>query len=97
MNDPVNTERLANDLRNVVRDTEELLRAVAGATGEKAEDLRARLEDAINAAKDGCAKLEAASKDALQAADQEVRDHPYRSLGIALAAGVVIGALLSRK
>ncbi|HEX5675602.1 MAG TPA: DUF883 family protein, partial [Azonexus sp.] len=37
-----NKERLVSDLRVVISDTEELLRATAGAAGEKAGELRER-------------------------------------------------------
>jgi ElaB/YqjD/DUF883 family membrane-anchored ribosome-binding protein len=38
-----NKEKLVSDLKVVISDTEELLRATAGAAGEKVGDLRERL------------------------------------------------------
>jgi ElaB/YqjD/DUF883 family membrane-anchored ribosome-binding protein len=97
MNNRIETEALVTDLKSVVRDSEQLLQAVAGVTGEKAEALRERLRDSVQAAKDACGKLEAKTKESLQMADRTVRAHPYESIGVALAAGLVIGALIARK
>ena len=92
-----NTDVLVQDLKNVVRDSEQLLAAVSDATGEKAEALRERLSESLASAKQTCCKLEQKAKDGAKAADEIVRDHPYQSIGVALAAGVVIGALIARK
>jgi ElaB/YqjD/DUF883 family membrane-anchored ribosome-binding protein len=40
MNDVVNKEKLVADLKVVIADTEELLRATAGQAGEKAAEYR---------------------------------------------------------
>ena len=97
MNTRFNTEVLVEDLKNVVRDSEQLLAAVSDATGEKAEALRERLSESLATAKETCCKLEQKTKEGVRAADEMVREHPYQSIGVALAAGVVIGALLARK
>ena len=97
MNARFNTDVLVEDLKNVVRDSEQLLAAVSDATGEKAEALRERLSESLATAKETCCKLEQKTKEGVRAADAMVREHPYQSIGVALAAGVVIGALLARK
>ena len=97
MNSRFNTDALVSDLKNVVRDSEELLQAVAGATGEKADELRQRLGETIEAARQTCRKLEGKTKETLDATDTVIRDHPYQSLGVALAVGVVLGVVIARK
>jgi ElaB/YqjD/DUF883 family membrane-anchored ribosome-binding protein len=97
MNARVNTEALVTDLKNVVRDSEELLAAVSDATSEKAEELRERLSEKLEAARVACRKLEGRTKESLEAADTVIREHPYQSMGVALALGVVIGVVAARK
>ena len=97
MSSRFNTNALVSDLKNVVRDSEDLLEAVADATGEKAEELRQRLTEAVKTARETCRKLEGKGRETLEAADTIIRDHPYESLGVALAVGVVIGAWAARK
>jgi len=46
------TDRLVSDLRTIARDTEELLKARAGATGDEAREIRAGLKDALKRAKE---------------------------------------------
>jgi ElaB/YqjD/DUF883 family membrane-anchored ribosome-binding protein len=97
MSSRFNTDTLVSDLKSVVRDSEQLLQAVAGATGEKADELRERLADTIESARETCRNLEGKTKDTLKAADTVVRDHPYQSLGVALALGVILGVVVARK
>jgi ElaB/YqjD/DUF883 family membrane-anchored ribosome-binding protein len=97
MNNRINTDTLVTDLKSVVRDSEELLQAVAGATGEKAESLRRRLAETMETARQTCSKLEAKTRESLETTDKVIREHPYQSMGVALAVGVVIGALVARK
>ena len=97
MNARFNTDLLVEDLKSVVRDSEQLLAAVSDATGEKAEALRERLNQTLEAARQTCCKLENRTKEGVRAADAVIREHPYQSIGMALAAGVVIGLLLDRK
>lgn len=97
MNTRFNTDVLVEDLKTVVRDSEQLLAAVSNATGEKAEALRERLSESLEKARETCCKLEQKAKEGAMAADVVIRDHPYQSIGVALAAGLVIGALLARR
>jgi ElaB/YqjD/DUF883 family membrane-anchored ribosome-binding protein len=97
MNARCNTDALVTDLKNVVRDSEELLAVVSDATGEKAEALRAKLNEKLEAARIACRKLEEKTKENVESADKVIREHPYQSIGVALALGVVIGAVVGRK
>jgi len=93
----VTTEKLMADLRAVVRDAEELLQATAGQAGARVEELRARAEESIGAAR---ARLEQAGDSAREAAreiDEQVRRNPWAAVGLAAAAGLLLGLLLGRK
>ena len=90
-------ERLARDLKAVVRDAEDLLKATAGQAGEKVSEVRSRLAGALESAKATCHRLEEKTVAAAKATDQTIRDHPYESIGIAFGVGLLVGVLVMRK
>jgi ElaB/YqjD/DUF883 family membrane-anchored ribosome-binding protein len=90
-------ERLASDLKAVVRDAEELLKATASQAGEKVSEVRARLATALESAKATCHRLEEKTVAAAKATDQTIREHPYESIGIAFGVGLLVGVLVARK
>ena len=91
------TDRLATDLKRVVRDSEDLLYTTKDAVGGKAEEVRERLTDALDAAKRTCRDLEGKAIEGAKAADKTIRGHPYQSIGAAFAVGLLIGVLVTRK
>ena len=101
MNDHVNTDKLVADLKVVIADAEELLRATASVAGEKASAARARMEDSVRAAKVKLSKAQDAvadqAKAAAQATDDYVHTHPWKAVGFAAAIGVIFGMLISRR
>ena len=100
-NTDVSREKLAADLRVVIADAEELLRATAGQMGEKAVVARERIQESLRVAKDKLARAEEVmvdkTKAAARATDDYVHDHPWGAVGIAAAVGLVIGMLISRR
>lgn len=62
MGAPFKTDVLVQDLKNVVRDSEQLLAAVSDATREKAEALRERLSERLASVKQTCCKLQKARR-----------------------------------
>ena len=90
-------EKLADDLRALVHDAEELLKSGAEEAGEKAAELRARLRTSLDKAKDTCRKLEGHAIESAKAADRVIRSHPYESMGIAFGVGVLLGVLINRR
>ncbi len=93
----LSTEQLLADLRRVVRDSEELLQATAGAAGDKASEVRERLVAALELAKRSCVRLEEKAVEGAKAADRVVREHPYQSIGVAFGLGMLIGVLVAKK
>ena len=89
----VSREKLASDLRVVIADAEELLRATAGQMGEKAVVARERIQESLRAAKDKLSRAEEAvidkTKAAARATDDYVHEHPWGAVGIAAAVGTV--------
>ena len=101
MNDTVTKDKLVSDFKVVVADAEELLRATAGQAGEKAAEMRARLQDHLANAKESLAEAQAAvvdrAKQVGRATDDYVHDNPWRSVGIAAGIGFIAGLLIGRR
>lgn len=96
-----NKEKLVSDLKVVVADAEELLRATAGAAGEKVGELRERIGLRLRDAKERLADAEAAlidkTKAAARATDDFVHDEPWKAVGVAAALGLALGVLIGRR
>lgn len=103
MNTSVNTskDKLVEDLRMVVADAEELLKATANQTGERIAAARARAGDSLQVAKARLDEAQAAvverTKVAARATDDYVHDNPWQAIGIAATVGLILGALISRR
>ncbi|MBZ4201207.1 MAG: DUF883 family protein [Methylotenera sp.] len=103
--DPLNKhyseEQLIEDFKSVVADLEALLQETAHSGGEKMTAIRAKAEQSIDAVKASMADAPAAAlnkaKEAATATDDYVQANPWRSIGLAVSVGVIIGLLLSRR
>jgi ElaB/YqjD/DUF883 family membrane-anchored ribosome-binding protein len=97
----VTKEKLAEDLKMVISDAEELLRATASQAGEKVASTRQKVQDSLQRAKAELAEVEDVlveqGRQAARAADEYVRSNPWQSVGIAAGIGVIIGLLISRR
>lgn len=91
------TEELLSELKRIVTDSEELLRATKDAVGNQAEEARDRLVQGLAAAKRTCRRLEDKAIEGAQAADRTIREHPYQSLGVAFGVGLLIGVLVQKR
>jgi ElaB/YqjD/DUF883 family membrane-anchored ribosome-binding protein len=93
--------KLMEDLRAVVAGAEELLKATADQTGERIAAARGKAEESLKVAKvlldEQEAALMAKTKAAAKATEDYVRDNPWKSVGIAAAAGLVLGILAKRR
>jgi ElaB/YqjD/DUF883 family membrane-anchored ribosome-binding protein len=81
---------IMSDLKAVIDDAEELLRATAGEAGPKVQEVRERAEESLRSAR---GHLE----DAGAELDTQVRANPWAAVGIAAGVGLIVGILLSRK
>ena len=90
-----------DDLRHVVADAEDLLRATANQAGEGAATARARIQESLLTAKARLATSEAAmierARTAAKATDQYAHENPWKLIGASAAVGVVIGMLIARR
>ncbi len=90
------TQQLLEELREVVADGEELLRAGAEGLNDQGRAARARLSAALAGARETGRKLQQRTIAGARVTDQAIRDHPYESIGIAFGAGLLIGILIRR-
>lgn len=94
-------ETLVNDLKGAVAHGEKLLKEVVNSSAEeftlarkmlegKVGEATSRLDDARTAVAEG-------AMDAAEAAEHFVRKNPWKTLGVAAAAGIAISYLVSRR
>lgn len=97
----VTTEKLMRDMRVVVADAEDLLKATAGQGGEQIERIRAKTQESMRMARE---RLQAAGKrmqegaaEAAHTVDDQVRARPWTAVGIAAGVGLLVGLLIGRR
>lgn len=94
-------KRLAKDFKAVVNDAEQLLRHAARDAGQGYEEARERLEESLKVAREELARLEGAVVDgarrAGRATDGYVHQHPWESIGVGAAVGLLLGLLIARR
>ena len=96
----VTKEKLKEDLRAVVADAEELVKATANQTEERIATARVKAGESLKAAKVRLGEEEAAvmakTKAAAKATEDYVRANPWKAVGIAAAVGFVLCLLATR-
>ena len=94
-------DQLVTDMKTVIADAEELLKATAGAAGDRVSAARARAEETLRSARQKLSQIDdvviAHAKDAARATDDYVRENPWGAVGIAAVAGVLVGVLISSR
>ena len=97
----VTMDNLIVDVRTVIADTEELLKATANQAGARIAEARVKLEQSLTVAKARIAEAQEAAlartKVAAEATDRYVRANPWNAVGIAAGVGFVLGLLITRR
>ena len=97
----ITRERLVDDMRVVLADTEQLLKAVVGQSGEKLAALQPRIEQNLRSAKARLEEFEEAAAEkaraAVEATDGYAHEHPWRIAGVSALLGVALGLLIGRR
>jgi ElaB/YqjD/DUF883 family membrane-anchored ribosome-binding protein len=100
MDDDRSTEKLMGDLRTLITDAEELLKATTSQAGEKVAVARQRIEQSLLEGKNALAEAEkvfiARSKEYADIADDYIRENPWGAVGIAAGVGLIFGLLIRR-
>src|SRR5437867_12124482 len=86
-------EKLVQDLRTLVHDAEELVRATGSQLADKS---KTELATALERLKAGSRKLERKAVAGARQTDRVIRDHPYQSIGVAFGLGLLLGAWVNR-
>ena len=101
MSTDTSKDKLIADLKIVVSDAEELLRATASQAGEKVSAARERIQASLASAKIKLSDAERAAlekaKEAAKATDEFVHEQPWKAVGIAAGVGLLLGLLLGRR
>jgi len=97
----VTREKLVADMRIVLTDTEQLLKAAIGQSGEKLAALQPRIEENLRNARARLAEFERAATEqaraAAQATDAYAHEHPWKVAGFTALLGVAVGLLIGRR
>ena len=80
--------KMAADFRTMINDSEDLLKAAAGVSGEGFGVARTKFEERVKKAK---AMLEEVSP------PEYIRANPWSAVGIAVAAGLVLGFIAAKR
>ena len=92
MNAPA--EKLTRDIKVLVTDLQELLKATTSQSGEQIAAARARLESALASAKD---TVTLQTRDAAEATDRYVRENAWTAAALSATVGLLIGLIIGRR
>jgi len=99
--DEATREQLITDFKVVVADAEALLKATAHHGGDELALVRARAEESLRTVKvrltDAQAALMGRTREVASDADAYVHEYPWKAMGIAAGAGLMIGLLTGRR
>lgn len=89
---------LRNDLQNVARDAEALLRATADVTNDRVQEARTRAEKTVKQAYDHLydRRMQRRMRRYARYTDEYVRDHSWGIIGAAAGLALLIGLLARR-
>jgi ElaB/YqjD/DUF883 family membrane-anchored ribosome-binding protein len=94
------TSKLVGDLKTLIGDAEELLKATTNQAGEKVAVARQKIEQSLIEGKKALADAEKViiekSKQYADITDDYIRENPWSAVGIAAGVGLVLGLLLRR-
>jgi len=88
---------ISNDVSTLAEDARALMTATADVAEEKVVEARKRLGLALDGSKRVLGRVRERAAEGARVADETVHEHPYESIGIALAVGALVGFLLGRR
>jgi ElaB/YqjD/DUF883 family membrane-anchored ribosome-binding protein len=91
----------SHEVGNLIADVQELLSRLVHIADPEIARVRTKVEGALSTAKqalaDGNERVQRQAKTAVAAGDLYVRDNPWQAVGIAAAAGLIVGVLIARR
>ena len=84
----------AGDLEKIAGYAHDLMAATADLTGEKVDEARKRLNEALEQGKEKYKEVREQALSSVRVADDFICENPYAAVGIGVVVGMVIGFLL---
>jgi ElaB/YqjD/DUF883 family membrane-anchored ribosome-binding protein len=91
------TTHTAHDIGSLAEDARALLSATGDVAGEKVAEARKRLATALDNAKEIASNVRDRAVASAKAADEAVREHPYKAMAIAVGAGALLGYIMASR
>lgn len=92
---------VGRDVQNVVSEAQELLKTVKDEGASKIDEVKSKLVGQYDIAREKFGEIQTTvqegAKVAMTSTDEYVRSNPWRAVGIAAAAGAIVGFLASRR
>lgn len=89
-----------NDMKTLVKNAQALFREAAENTGDKADELRSKglnmLEAAVEAAQNAQAVAVEKGKEVAKRTDDYVQENPWRAVAISAGIGLLVGLVIGR-
>lgn len=93
-------QKIVEDIKVLLNDSEELLRLSASLPGEGVDALRTRLREHVDSARvaleDAQASVQSRYRAGVDCTEKYVKDNPWQSIGIAAGVGFLLSLLVSR-
>lgn len=94
-------QRLQEELKQLVKDTKDLLGTTVDLSDKAAKAARAKVEASLQSVEEqveaGLAAAGDKVEEQLHVLDKHVRDNPYTAIGISLGVGVLLGLIVGHK
>jgi ElaB/YqjD/DUF883 family membrane-anchored ribosome-binding protein len=91
------TTHPTHEPEHLLEDAQALLSATAHVAEEKVVEARRRLSSAIEKGKQAWNAIQEKTVAGAKATDEAIRHNPYKSIGVAIGVGVLVGYLLQRR
>jgi len=96
-----NLKTARTDMKSLIRDAQELFREATANTGVKADELRDKGLNLLDAAMDKMQDVQAAvvetGREVADSTDDYVRENPWKAVAISAGVGLLVGLLIARK
>jgi len=86
-----------SNLRSVASDVQGVVDSLGRDAGSAGSDLRDKLKDIVSSTADARKQLERHTSHGAKVVDDVVQERPYECMGVAFAAGVLLGFFILRK
>lgn len=94
-------QKISENLKGLLNDAENAAKSISGKASEQisaaSEQLRKTLGDLAANAECTVGKAKETAMGAAARADDAVRDNPWKAIGVAAVAGILVGTLLRKK